>query len=107
MAASGESRVNTQQFLSTADTLQAIFKDLQNQFHAWEQTMNSLRGQWQGDCSDDIRALTNQVKSSSNALLTNLQGYRTALREMAGVYDKTEKAVQEKGRSLKKGSVMR
>ena len=102
-----ESRVDTALFLSTAEALEPVTKNLTSLFNQWQDTVRSLRGQWQGDASDDVKNTAAQLAKSSDALLRSLNGYRAALREMAGVYEKTEKNVQETGKSLKFGSTFR
>ena len=101
MASGNESKINTTLFLNTADQLGAVSKSLQGQFQEWQQAMNSLRGQWQGEGSDQVRNAAMQIKKSSEELLKNLSAYQVTLQEMAGVYDKTEKNITEKGKTLK------
>lgn len=102
-----ETRVDTALFLSTAEALEPVTKNLTSLFNQWQDTVRSLRGQWHGDASDDVKNTAAQLAKSSDALLRSLSGYRAALREMAGVYEKTEKNVQETGKSLKFGSTFR
>jgi hypothetical protein len=49
-----------------------------------------MRGYWQGDTSDDIKNVADAVQNSATSLLRSLGGYRAALNEIAGIYDKTE-----------------
>ena len=102
-----ETRVDTALFLSTAEALEPVTKNLTSLFNQWQDTVRSLRSQWQNDASDNVKNTTAQLAKSSDALLRSLSGYRAALREMAGVYEKTEKNVQETGKSLKFGSTFR
>lgn len=107
MATGSESKIDTKLFVSTAEQLSTITKDLDACFQDWAKTMQALRGNWQGDTSDDIKNVTVAVQKSAADMLRSLGGYRAALNEMAGIYDKTEKNVQETGRSLKFDKGMR
>jgi WXG100 family type VII secretion target len=107
MAAGNESKIDTKLFASTADTIASAAKELNRLFSEWNKHMNSLRSVWQGDTSDDIKNTVEQVQKSSAALTAALNGYPAALREIAGIYDNTEKSVQETGKSLKFDRAMR
>jgi WXG100 family type VII secretion target len=101
LAATNESKIDTKLFAATADTIANAAKELGRLFADWNKNMNSLRSVWQGDTSDDIKNTVEQVQKSSADLLTALNGYPAALREIAGIYDNTEKNLQETGKTLK------
>jgi WXG100 family type VII secretion target len=101
MAAGNESRIDTKLFQSTADAVGTAAKELGMCFQDWGKVMQSLRGYWQGDTSDDIKNVAEAVQKSAADILRSLGGYRAALNEIAGIYDKTEKSVQESGKTLK------
>lgn len=101
MAASNENLIDTKLFLTTAETIGAATKELTRLFEDWNKTMNSLRSSWQGDTSDNIKNTAEQIQKSSADLITALAGYSPTLKEIAGIYDKTEKNIQETGKSLK------
>lgn len=96
-----ESKIDTALFMRTADTMSGIAKEMGSLFQSWNKTVSGLRGCWQGDSSDNIKNTADQVQKSAESLLGALAGYRAALLEIAGIYDKTEKNVTETGKSLK------
>lgn len=102
-----ESKIDTKLFLTTAEELKPLTKNLGNLFTQWQETLASLRSEWQGDTSDDVKNTAAQLQKSSEALLRSLSGYSVTLKEMAGIYDKTEKTVQESGKTLKFGTTFR
>lgn len=104
---SGESKIDTKLFITTAETVGSVSKELDSSFQDWAKTMQTLRGSWLGDTSDDIKNTVEAVQKSASYLLQMLGGYRTALNEIAGVYDKTEQNVTETGKSLKFEKTMR
>ncbi len=107
MAAGNESRIDTKLFVSTAEAVGMAVQELETCFQEWCKVMQSLRGYWQGDTSDDIKNTAEAVQKSSSDILRSLGGYRTTLNEMAGIYEKAEKSVQESGKTLKFDKVLR
>jgi WXG100 family type VII secretion target len=101
MAISGESKIDTKLFQTTADTVGTIAKELSNGFQDWTKLMQGMRGYWQGDTSDDIKNVVDAVQKSAADLLRSLGSYKKVLYDIAGIYDKTEKKVQESSKSLK------
>jgi len=107
MATGTDSKIDTRLFLATAETTAKVAKDLETCFQDWAKVMQSLRGNWQGDTSDNIKNTVEAVQRSASDLLRAINGYGSALKEMAGIYDKTEKAVQESSRTLKFDKALR
>lgn len=97
---SNETKVNTKLLSTTADTISGLANELDRLGEDWYKTLSSLRSQWQGDSSDNIKNTMEQARKSSKDLIANLKNYPTALREIAGIYDKTESSVKESGKSL-------
>ena len=107
MATSGESKIDTKLFQSTADSVGTVAKDLETCFQDWAKIMQGMRGSWQGDTSDNVKNTAEAVGRSATDLLRSLSGYKAVLYEMAGIYDKTEKNLQETGKSLKFDKALR
>jgi uncharacterized protein YukE len=107
MAVGNESKIDTKLFVSTADAVGTVTKELEACFQEWGKVMQGLRGYWQGDTSDDIKNVAEAVQKNAVDILRALGGYRAALNEMAGIYDKTEKSVQESGKTLKFDKALR
>ena len=107
MATGAESKIDTKLFVSTAESIGTVAKELESCFADWTKIFQGLRGLWQGDTSDDIKNTSEAVQKSASELLRSLGGYKAALHEIAGIYDKTEQSVQETGKSLKFDKPMR
>lgn len=102
MATGNETKVDTKLFAATADTVGNVAKEMDRLCQEWNKAINSIRrGGWQGDVSDDIKNTVEQVQKSAADLIKALSGYQSALREIAGIYDKTEKNIQETSKTLK------
>ena len=96
-----ETKVDTALLASTAEALTPLIKNLENNFEQFQQEVKSVRGEWQGDASDDIRNTSAQLKSSSSEIIRVFNGYVSGLKELAGIYDKAENKVADTGKSLK------
>ncbi len=105
--AGNESIVDVALFRTTADTLTQVTKEMDTLFAEWLREMQALRGVWQGDASNDLKGMVNQQEKNARALLEKLGGYAPTLKEVAGIYDSTEKTVMEQGKTLGSGQGMR
>lgn len=101
MATGNNTKVDTALLASAAETLAPLVKQLESIFEQFQQEVKSSRADWQGDTSDDIRNTAAQLKASSADMSKALNGYVSGLKELAGIYDKAETTVSNKGKSLK------
>lgn len=101
MAMGSESKIDTKLFVATAESISGVHKELDSCFAEWTKIMQGLRGNWHGDTSDDVKNVVDAVQNSAGVLFVALGGYRKALYELAGIYDNTEKKLQETSKSLK------
>ncbi len=101
MATGNDTQVDTALLLSTAETLDPMIKKLETIFDQIQQEVKSQRSDWQGDTSDDIKNTAAALKNSSAEMIRVLNSYVTGLKELAGIYDKAESNVSNKGKSLK------
>ncbi len=100
MANSNEIKVDAKAFQTTSDEITKIIKTLEQSFNTYFTSLNSLRGGWQGDTSDRIRALSKSMNDSMSMLINNLSAYPKALYEVAGIYQKAEETISKQGQSL-------
>ena len=92
MAGDGTSRVNTEELLrAVGEITYAHFRKLQDSYA--------------GESADDIYAVAGQLKKSSGAIITMLGNYEKVLKELAGVYEDTEKTVSRNAGKLKFGGM--
>ena len=99
--AGNDTVVDIQLFQKTAEALNPVIKNLQTQFNEWQRTLNSTRGEWQGDTSDNIRNTANQIAKSSEQLMKSIQSWQATLNQMAGIYSKNETVTADQARTLK------
>jgi WXG100 family type VII secretion target len=100
MATGNVSEVDTKLFDSVADSIQSSVKEMERLTQEWNGVVANLRSEWQGDTSVNFNNTMEQIKKSDADLLSALSAYPILLRELAGIYDKTEQNVQETGKTL-------
>ena len=98
--ATGDVVVDIQLFKNTAETLNPVISSLGNLFEEWQNTVKGLRGEWQGDTSDDIRNTAAQIAKSSGDLMKSITSWQSTLNELAGIYQAGESKAQEESMSL-------
>ena len=64
-----------------------------------------LQDSYAGESADDIYAVAGQLRKSSGAIITMLGNYERVLKELAGVYEDTEKTVSRNAGRLKFGGM--
>ncbi len=100
MANDNELKVDVKAFTETAEAITATIKTLEESMNAYFNGVNSLRNVWQGDGSNNIKAMANAMNTGCSLLLSNLQSYPKTLNEVAGIYVNTEKQLSDAGKSL-------
>ena len=98
--ATGDTVVDIQLFRSTAETMNPIINSLNSLFDEWQTTVKSMRGEWQGDTSDDIRNTAAQIAKSSADLMKSIGSWQSTLNELAGIYQAGESKAEEQSMSL-------
>ena len=67
--------------------------------------VRKLQDSYAGESADDIYAVAGQLRKSSGAIITMLGNYERVLKELAGVYEDTEKTVSRNAGRLKFGGM--
>ena len=102
MAGDGTSRVNTEELLRAVGEITSIKKSVAANTDAH---FRKLQDSYAGESADDIYAVAGQLKKSSGAIITMLGNYEKVLKELAGVYEDTEKTVSRNAGKLKFGGM--
>ena len=87
----GQCRKSLLSIAANTDATYAIFRKLQDSYA--------------GESADDIYAVAGQLRKSSGAIITMLGNYERVLKELAGVYEDTEKTVSRNAGRLKFGGM--
>ena len=96
MAGDGTSRVNTEELLRAVGEITSIKKSVAANTDAADAHFQNLQ---------DSYAVAGQLKKSSGAIITMLGNYEKVLKELAGVYEDTEKTVSRNAGKLKFGGM--
>ena len=102
MAGDGTSRINTEELLRAVQEITSIKKSIAANTDA---TFRKLQDSYAGESADDIYAVAGQLRKSSGAIITMLGNYERVLKELAGVYEDTEKTVSRNAGRLKFGGM--
>ena len=102
MAGDGTSRINTEELLRAVQEITSIKKSIAANTDATYAIFRKLQDSYAGESADDIYAVAGQLRKSSGAMLGN---YERVLKELAGVYEDTEKTVSRNAGRLKFGGM--
>ena len=84
-------RTDTAQLVTAASEIASIRKDVSNNVDSAHAVLRKMLESNTGEGADDLAAVAEQLKKSSSDIIAVLHSYETVLREVAGVYDQTEK----------------
>ncbi len=98
--AESELKVDVKAFTAASEEISAMTKNLEQSVNAYLSGVNSLRSVWQGDGSNNVKAMAQSMLNSMELLMTHLSAYPKALGEVAGIYVTSEKQLAETGKSL-------
>jgi uncharacterized protein YukE len=102
MAGDGTSRVNTEELLRAVGEITSIKKSVAANTDVAYAHFRKLQDSYAGESADDIYAVAGK---SSGAIITMLGNYEKVLKELAGVYEDTEKTVSRNAGKLKFGGM--
>lgn len=105
MAGDGVSRINTEELLRAVGEITSVKKAIAANTDAVYAYFRKLQVPMPGESADDIYAVAGQLKKSSGAIITMLGNYERTLKELAGVYEDTEKNVRTSAGKLKFGGM--
>ena len=104
MAGDGTSRINTEELLRAVQEITSIKKSIAANTDATYAIFRKLQDSYAGESADDIYAVAGQLRKSSGAIIM-LGNYERVLKELAGVYEDTEKTVSRNAGRLKFGGM--
>lgn len=93
-------KVQTERLISTAGDVEAKIRRLERAFAAMGQTVNASRRYWEGDGVASFQAA---YRKKNDAVQTAFRRFRenvADLREIAGVYEQSERVITENNGAL-------
>lgn len=105
MAGDGTNRINTEELLRAAQEITSIKKSITANADATYAVFRKLQDSYMGESTDDTHAVAGQLKKSSGAIIAMFENCEKILKELAGVYEDTERTVNRNAGKLKFGGM--
>lgn len=93
-------KVNTDQLLSNANNVEEKIRKMERVFSDMEQKINAVRDFWEGDGASACMAAYGEKKEVVDTALRRFHENVMNLREIAGVYEQTEREAVENSATL-------
>jgi len=98
-------KVDTSQLVSAASEIAQVKKSISNSVESVNAVFRKMLESNAGESADELGAVAGQLKKSSVEILTMLSTYEKVLKELAGIYDSTEKNTVNEAGKLKFGGL--
>ena len=98
-------KVDTARLVGAASDIANVKKSITNSVDSVNAVFRKMFETNAGEGADEIGAVAGQLKKSASEILTVLTNYETVLKELAGVYDNTEKTTTNSASKLKFGGL--
>lgn len=93
-------KVQTESLISAAGDVEAKIRRLEDAFSAMEQTVNASRSHWEGEGASSFQAAYRKRKDTIRTAFVRFRENVADLREIAGVYERSERTITETNRAL-------
>lgn len=93
-------KVSTQALKQQADEVSRRISNLTARFAEMESVVRSTRGYWVGPAGDMHRSVYDEQKDDVQEMLRRLREHPTDLLKIAGIYDATEKKLENSFQTL-------
>ncbi|MBQ4311619.1 MAG: hypothetical protein II773_08510 [Oscillospiraceae bacterium] len=98
-------KVDTALLVSAASDISGIRKNIGASVDSVNAVFRKMLETNAGSAADEIGAVAGQLRKSSSDILNMLSHYETVLKEIAGIYDNTEKNTSNSAGKLKFGGL--
>ena len=98
-------KVDTSLLVSAASEIAQVKKGISNSVESVNAVFRKMLESNAGESADELGAVAGQLKKSSAEILTVLGTYEKVLKELAGIYDSTEKNTASEAGKLKFGGL--
>lgn len=93
-------KVQTERLVSAAGDVETNICRLEQAFAAMEQIVNASRYHWEGDGVSSFQAAYRKKNNTIRTAFARFRENVTDLREIAGIYEQSERAITENNRAL-------
>jgi uncharacterized protein YukE len=98
-------KVDTTRLVAAASEIAQVKKTISQSVEAVNAVFRKMLESNAGESADELNAVGGQLKKSSADILSVLSNYETVLKELAGIYDSTEKKTVSEASKLKFGGL--
>ena len=98
-------KVDTAQLVAAASEIAGVRKTLSTNIDTLNAVFRKMLETNEGESANELGAVAGQLKKSSLDILSVMGNYETVLKELAGVYDSTEKSTTNEAGKLKFGGL--
>jgi len=98
-------KVDTARLVAAASEIAQVKKSISQSVEAVNAVFRKMLESNAGESADELNAVAGQLKKSSGDILSVLNNYETVLKELAGIYDNTEKNTVNEASKLKFGGL--
>ena len=98
-------KVDTTRLVAAASDIAQVRKTISSSVEAVNAVFRKMLESNAGESADELGAVAGQLRKSSSDILTVMTNYETVLKELAGIYDSTEKNTSNEASKLKFGGL--
>ena len=98
-------KVDTTLLVAAASEIAQVKKNIAQSVDSVNAVFRKMLESNSGESADELGAVAGQLKKSSSEILSVMANYEKVLRELAGIYDSTEKSTVSEASKLKFGGL--
>ncbi len=98
-------KIDTARLVSAASEIAQVRKTISSGTEEVNAVFRKMLESNAGESADELGAVAGQLRKSSGDILTTMANYETVLKELAGIYDSTEKNTSNEASKLKFGGM--
>ena len=98
-------KVDTTRLVAAASDIAQVRKTISSSVDSVNAVFRKMLESNAGESADELGAVAGQLKKSSSDILGTMSNYERVLKELAGIYDNTEKNTTNEASKLKFGGL--
>ena len=98
-------KIDTTRLVAAASDIAQVRKTISSTVDSVNAVFRKMLESNAGESADELGAVAGQLKKSSSDILGTMSNYETVLKELAGIYDSTEKNTSNEASKLKFGGL--
>lgn len=99
-------KVSTEKLVEGSDLVKSSLTDMKSRFSSIADAVNRSNSYWKGEAADKHRRIHGEMQETIDEIMARLGEHVRDLREMAQVYEETEKEAEELAYDLPSNIIM-